>query len=286
MIVDRSHVRWCAGCVILAVVACALYWLVAQFSPQDARGGSWQGMLFGVAGSACMVFAGLFSGKKAAPKWQIGTAQAWLRGHIWIGLLSVPLILCHCGFRWGGLLEQCLLVIFAIVIASGIFGVALQQYLPRLLTQAAPAQAIAPQVDVACRRLQLNTEQTIQKVCGPVFAEAAVDAGQEKENSPELRLARFYWKQAAPFLATDASREHPWVKSTAAEIQFTQLRSSVPETLASAVDALQLACNERRQLFAQTTIHTWLHGWLLLHVPLSVMLLILGILHAVMSVYY
>ena len=41
-----------------------------------------------------------------------------------------------------------------------------------------------------------------------------------------------------------------------------------------------------RQLFSQMTIHNWLHGWLCIHVPLSITLLVLGILHVIMSVYY
>ena len=58
------------------------------------------------------------------------------------------------------------------------------------------------------------------------------------------------------------------------------------EPLRPVVEELQLACDERRQLFSQTTIHGWLHGWLCIHVPLSVTLLVLGVLHVIMSVYY
>jgi hypothetical protein len=36
----------------------------------------------------------------------------------------------------------------------------------------------------------------------------------------------------------------------------------------------------------QANLHGWLHGWLLVHVPLSAALLILGTAHAVASVWY
>ena len=45
-------------------------------------------------------------------------------------------------------------------------------------------------------------------------------------------------------------------------------------------------CEERRQLAAQERLQRWLHGWLLVHVPLSYALLLLSTVHAVQSVRY
>jgi hypothetical protein len=33
-------------------------------------------------------------------------------------------------------------------------------------------------------------------------------------------------------------------------------------------------------------LHRWLHGWLLLHVPLSLALLLLGAVHAIIALRY
>ena len=52
--------------------------------------------------------------------WRIGMVKTWLRAHIWLGLLTVPLILLHSGFTWGGQLTTILAWLFIIVIASGI----------------------------------------------------------------------------------------------------------------------------------------------------------------------
>ena len=43
---------------------------------------------------------------------------------------------------------------------------------------------------------------------------------------------------------------------------------------------------ERRRLAEQERLHGWLHGWLLLHIPLSAALLVLGVAHAVTALYY
>ena len=45
-------------------------------------------------------------------------------------------------------------------------------------------------------------------------------------------------------------------------------------------------CEERRLLREQERMHFWLHSWLLVHVPLSAALLVLGAAHVVMSLYY
>jgi hypothetical protein len=52
------------------------------------------------------------------------------------------------------------------------------------------------------------------------------------------------------------------------------------------VTELQRLCDERRQLAEQERLHRLLHGWLLVHIPLSAVLLVLGVAHAVMSLYY
>ena len=286
VILDRSHYHWALATFTMALVSAALFWIYAETAPNGPSGGTWQGMWFGVAGTACMTYAGLLAGRKKVPKWRVGSAQTWLRGHTWMGLLSVPLILFHCGFRWGGTLEQVLLATFAIVVASGIYGLALQQVLPRLMSMNSPAQAIAPQVHIACGKLRQSVEAQLQKVCGAAFLEPLSPVTDHAEYSPERELAAFYWQQLAGFLASDASREHDLANPTVASARLSRLKDSVPEPLRPVVEELQLACDERRQLLSQTRIQGWLHGWLCIHVPLSVTLLVLGVLHVIMSVYY
>ena len=315
MIVDRSHFSWASWCIGVTFGALVLYWAYAQTEPNGPSGGSWQGMLYGVAGTGCMVYAGLLAWRKTVPKWQVGTAKIWLRGHIWIGLLSVPLILGHCGFRWGGLLEKSLMVTFGLVILSGIYGLAVQQLLPRLMTSTSPAQAIAAQLDVACDRLRRSTEIAVQQACGTTFLEplstksknpdlagnaaagAAMNSSQggiasQKQLdhptfSPTLEVAKFYWEQLDTFLRSDANVSHDLANPTLAAARFARLEESVTgDELPRVIKEMQAACDERRQLLSQASVHWWLHGWLNIHVPLSVTLLVLGLCHIITAIYY
>jgi len=49
---------------------------------------------------------------------------------------------------------------------------------------------------------------------------------------------------------------------------------------------LENICEEEHQLSRQARIYHWLHAWLLVHVPLSIALLVLGAVHAVMALRY
>ncbi len=52
------------------------------------------------------------------------------------------------------------------------------------------------------------------------------------------------------------------------------------------LELLETYCDDRRQWGEQERYHFWLHSWLLLHVPLSVLILVLGLVHAFASLYF
>src|SRR5262249_43195604 len=118
-------------------------------------------------------------------------AQAWLRAHIWLGLLCLPLLVYHSGFRLGGTLSTVLMVLLLIVIASGIWGLALQQVLPRYLLEEVPAETIYSQIDRLSQRLLREARQLVRTTCGPTADEepvAPVEAEEEAGASSTTHL--------------------------------------------------------------------------------------------------
>jgi hypothetical protein len=124
--IDRSHLKWAIAVLILAALATAVYAL----SPRGATGSSRSGLLFGVSGVALIAFAGLLPFGKKLARWKIVRLATLQRGHIWLGLLSVPLVLFHSGFRTGGPVSSALLVVLAAIILSGVAGLLFQHQLP------------------------------------------------------------------------------------------------------------------------------------------------------------
>src|SRR5712671_5832046 len=103
--------------------------------PSEHRsvGGTPLGLAFGTIALAIFIFAALLGVRKKVVLWRIGTVQRWLRAHIWLTLLTVPLVILHSGFRFGGPMTTLLLVLYIIVMVSGIYGLALQHQMPRIM---------------------------------------------------------------------------------------------------------------------------------------------------------
>lgn len=212
MLLDRTHRSWAFLSAVIFAVATASYVIYAEMSPRGPTGGSLMGLLYGIVGSAFMIFAGLLAGRKQLPFWRLGSAQFWLRGHLWLGTLSVPLILFHSGFGLGGIVEQLLWAFFAIVVVSGFFGLAMQHLLPRLLTSQVPRETFGAQVPYLRKRNRLLSDRLVSTVCGrlPVtsdsllpqlkqLSEFAVDlqtrekSAKGKAEKDEIREAKAGW---------------------------------------------------------------------------------------------
>ncbi|MCA9119540.1 MAG: hypothetical protein H6822_11265 [Planctomycetaceae bacterium] len=270
--------------MILTIIAFALssglYASYAASAPNGPSGGSWQGMAFGFVGTMLMVFAGLLAGRKKLPRLPIGTARFWLRAHIWLGLLSVPMILFHAGFRWGGVLEQLLLIVFAVVTVSGIAGVVFQQYLPRVMKDATGREAMFEQLPSVCGALRTTADEQVVAVCGSLFPPVD-DSRQEHES-----LRQFYVEIVRPFLSSTIEKQSPLLNVSRATAVFAQMQRVVPASSRVALTRLSSICDERRELVRLASLHKWLHYWLFFHVPLSMSLLVLAVAHIIASVYY
>jgi hypothetical protein len=292
--IDRTHRAWLIASLIIFGVATVVYVVYAAASPAGPSGGSAIGLMFGIAGSLCMIFAGLLAARKKVPVWRLGRAQAWMRGHLWLGLLSLPLILFHGGFKFGGPLTSVLMVLLIIVVASGIFGAALQHYMPPVMTTRIPMETIFEQIDRVRAQLLDEADKMVEAACGPLkyldaslATEARLSAATATAaTTGALPLSNFYSRDLRPFLQQSHAQNQALSNRVKATAIFEALRTLLPVTLHETVKNLEDICEEERQLRRQIRYHHWLHGWLLLHVPLSLALLLLGCAHAIMALRY
>jgi hypothetical protein len=291
MLIDHTHKKWLVGSLLILAVATAVYVPYAMQSLHGPRGGSPLGLTYGIVGSSFMVFAGLLAARKKVPVWRVGRAQLWMRGHLWLGLLSLPLILFHGGFHFGGPLTTVLMLLLILVIASGIFGAALQHYMPRTMTAEVPMETIYEQIDHVRAQLRAEAAGMVERACsarseelredeGGIIVETAVTAEQVTP------LRTFYARQLRPFLDQPGTHRHPLGDAAQAANLFEQLRTLLPAPVHETITDLESICEEERQLTRQAMLHRWLHGWLLLHIPLSFALLLLGAAHAVMALHF
>src|SRR5690242_8051232 len=168
MLIDSSHRRWVAASIVIIAVATATYVPYVRGALNGPSGGSLPGLVYGIVGFAFMIFAGLLGARRKVPTWRIGRGTLWMRAHIWLGLLSLPLILFHGGFRLGGSMTTVLMILFAVVWVSGIVGLFLQQTLPRLMLTRVPLETVYEQIDPVVLQLLAESDALVTAACGPL----------------------------------------------------------------------------------------------------------------------
>ncbi len=306
MRIDRTHRKWCVLSIALLVLAALAYIPYRHSSPQGPSGGSVMGLIYGSIGSAFMIFAGLLGARKKVPVWRLGRAQTWMRGHLWLGTISFPIILFHAGFHFGFGLTRVLMWIFVVVFLSGIFGALLQHYMPRLTTERIPMETIYEQigrvraqlveessflVEQACAMLTGNlpdatVEQRAAAAGAGTMGGTTVATGLNVDEQAGTDLRNFFERKMRPFLQQAGSRRMEIADRTTSQAMFRQLRLLLPPNLHASVDDLENICEEKRELDQQTIYHRILHGWLLVHIPFSYAVLLLGAIHAVVALRY
>jgi hypothetical protein len=303
VLIDHTHRKWFVGSIVALAVATAVYIPYSLYSPQGARGGSALGLTYGIAGFLFMLFAGLLGLRKKFSVWRIGRAQSWMRGHLWLGFLSFPLILFHGGFHFGGPLTRMLIWLFVFVWVSGILGAALQHFMPSFQTAQLPMETIYEQIDRVRGQLAEEAGQLVEETCSTLEGEVSraserqramsasagtqggltVASGLQANQQVSAQLRQFLDDEMRPYLERAGAHATSLGKEAQAQAMFQRFRVLLPPELHSNLDDLENICEEKRQLDQQSRLHKILHGWLLVHIPLSYALLLLGAVHAVVA---
>ena len=303
MLIDHTHRKWFFGSVGALAVATVAYIPYSLRSPQGARGGSAVGLTYGITGFLFMLFVGLLGARKKVPVWRVGRAQSWMRGHLWLGFLSFPLILFHGGFHFGGLLTRAVMWLFIFVWLSGILGAALQHFMPRFQTEQLPMETIYEQIDRVRGQLAEEAGQLVEETCSALEGEVSraserqramsasagtqggltVASGLQANQQVSSQLRQFLNDEMLPYLGRAGTHATSLGIDAQAQAMFQRFRVLLPPELHSNLDDLENICEEKRQLDKQSRLHKILHGWLLVHIPLSYALLLLASVHAVVA---
>lgn len=269
-----------------------LHQILISSSPERASGGSLPGLGYGMVGAVLLGCVGMLSLHRRLARWGwIGSRAGWLRGHVWLALLSCAALGCHCNFHFGGTFTTTLSVVYFVVIGTGILGVGLQWLIPRLMTQRISSEAPFEQIPRLCSVLLQEADQLIDEVCGPLeptsLNEDRTTAARNHGANPLVQLREFHETCLRPFLTSPASHASPLTSPYQAEALFNglcKIGGLTPHL--SVLDRLASLCERRRLLWEQEKLHYWLHAWLLIHVPASGLLLILGVWHVATALYY
>jgi hypothetical protein len=286
--IDRTHKGWLVASLLILCGSALIYARDRVPAARGSMGGTAAGLWFGSAGFAFMIFAAALGARKRVPAYRIGRAQTWMRGHLWLGLVSLPVILFHSGFRFGHGLSAWLMMLLIVVVVSGLFGAALQHYMPRVMTHEVPMETIYEEIGHVRAQLLEEAEDLIRQATGgekPAAASGEADSGEATvavaDEAAPMRV--FYEHELKPYLEKPSASNSRLRDAAKARVAFAQLRTLLPASMHTTIEDLEGICEEERQLTRQSQLHLWLHGWLLLHIPLSLALIVLGAVHALMA---
>jgi hypothetical protein len=302
------HLRWFAAAVLATAAAVVWYGWEATARIRWPGGSSLVGLTYGVLAGGIIVFESLLGLRRTrlfrTSRW-LGSAQLWMKAHIWLGLLAVPLVVMHSGLQWGGWLSTLVAGIFALVTASGIFGWLMQNLIPRWLIEAVPEETIHSQIADVANQLGSDARRLVGMhvpateswdLASPgmrrsgrvVMAGAPRRVGTMVERLPRARqeslqelvvpelLREAVARDIEPFLRSGRSDDRGLNKAQRCGWYFEELKRRINDReLQTVVGQLEQLCERRRQMNLQQTLHWWLHGWLSIHLPLAMMLLIL-----------
>jgi hypothetical protein len=296
---NRSHVPWLIFVVLATLTALWIYLgnfqpelLPARFpvppsllqKPSDHRsiGGTPLGLVLGTISLGIFVFAALLGMRKKLPFLPVGNVQRWLRGHIWLTLLTIPLILLHSGFRLGSPMTTTLMVLYAIVMVSGTYGLILQHKLPMMMKESLPAEIVFEQIPNVRSQLCAAAEKLRHSLKQQAMSAAAVVA---TDISQEEVLAGFIEQRLIPYLRARRGEKYRLGQAREADEIFRHLKFRVDEIYRPRVDEMRRWCEERRLTDKEVRMQHWLHGWLFVHVPLSFLLLLMTVWHAFVTLF-
>jgi hypothetical protein len=242
-------------------------------------------------GVSCGIAVGLivfFEMALLAKKWlrglRLGATRVWMWWHIWLGLIGLPVVLIHGGFGFGGLLSGVTMALFLLVTFSGVWGLIMQQWLPEKMRAELTGETVASQIDFLGDSLAVRAAQIFDGLIST--PPEAVSAQPIVTGEPRDVLVLFRDRVLLPYLRLGKRTGSALVARAEAATTFARLREVLPTDAHAALGELAELADQRRQWDVQSRLNFWLHNWLLVHLPLSVAMTGLMILHAVRALKY
>ena len=258
------------GAVLFAAAAMVAYFygsLAGVASPRTTLG-----LGFGVAATAALGVVMLYTGRRSLPHVRtLGRTSRYLEIHLYGGALFLLLVLMHTAFQAPhGILAWWLWVLSLWVVTTGVAGLALQRWVPRLLDAG------------------LSLEVNLQRI--PELVEETRVRAEKVARGAGATVRSFYARELAPLMASPRpgmAKAFGLRGSAPGRVrEFARLRTTLSGEARSSLDELQRLYGAKLEMDSHYGLQRLLRGWLWLHVPTAVVLVALLILHVFFALYY
>ena len=265
--------RWLWISLVSAVV------LLLHYSDYRSRtvayGGSTEGLLYGVVGTALIGVLMYLGIRRRSYSSHMGTLQGWVSAHVYLGLLTLLVIPLHAGFRFGWDVHTLAFALLVIVVLSGVVGVFLYHLIPGRLT-GLEAKQQADKIDPEMKRL-LSDMRALVKDKSEILVQLYKSelAASEKRTPSGWSLLI---KGQSRDLLTERSGD------LAAKVSTIPLEDQA--TFQVLCQLLLKKTQLEVSLLQQMQLRNALKAWLYVHVPISIAMLCAVGIHLIVVFWY
>ena len=268
----RKWVRspeWFVGFLILLTLASLTFLLNMLFSVVSP-GNAW-GLTYGTIAALLMGGAALYGVRRRKPRLHAGRSHTWVQFHVYGGTIFLLLVLMHSGFQVpSGGVTWWLWFLSIWITASGLLGVALQKWIPRILTSGLTVEVVYERIPDLVSQIRDRAEGVALAATDPVrdFYQKKVAASLV---APQTRLIYYF-----DITGGGHSRAR----------QFEYLRRVLSSDDRKNLDRIESIYKTKLELDAHYTLQKALRWWLYTHVPVSLILIVLLAVHLYSVFYY
>lgn len=243
------------------------------------NGATVMGMAYGILSFIAILLLMYYGMRKRSYTSNHWSLRAWLSFHVYIGVMTLILVPLHAGFVFGFDIHTLAYVLLAIVVVSGIVGAVLYLLIPRrFATFGEEVTYVAgPNFDDELRKIVRQMRAlTVDK--SQAFADACqteIEHGLPKHHVGWGLL----WRQSATATPVATQLE-----------AFRHYLPTIPESEHAAFQSVARLATQKRDLehrmVAQMRLQNLLEAWLYVHLPVSVLMLVVVLIHIVVVLYY
>ncbi len=274
-----AYGRYVWGKLTLATTLVLVISYIIYSRRVSPNGATLVGLIYGIISFVAILLLMYYGMRKRSYTAKHWSLRAWLSFHVYIGTMTLLLVPLHAGFKFGFDIHTLAYVLLVMVVGSGIVGAALYLLLPR---------RFEPFGEELTYPMGHGTDEELRKIIRQMRA-LAIDKSQEFADACQTEIEYGIPKRHVGWGLV-------WRKSATAALVATQIEAfqdylqHIPEVEHEAFQNLARLATQKRDLehrmVAQMRLQNLLEAWLYIHLPVSLVMFIVVIIHILVVFYY
>jgi len=259
---------------LIASVILVLAFLTLTFFSEVTPGNLW-GLTFGTIATLLFAAVALYGVRRRtmnkSSKLKLGNSNTWLQIHLYGGTLFLLLMFMHISFTLPqGAFNWWLWSLSVWVVFSGLVGVVLQKWIPRLLSSALTIEVRNDRIDELVKELREKAEAEAAN------SPAAIKDLYERTIAGDMTKPTLRWTYFTDITGGIQGKIR----------QMDYLKQFLSEDDKKKLGKLEMLYRSKLECDAHYTLQKPLRLWLITHLPVSIVLFTLVLIHLFVVFYY